>query len=187
MEHTQNQIFEATKPLNTGKLMTPEENAPETTPDGHYLVINGRKWRASNPSIPPKLCQELVDELMSARRAVKEGKADARKRVNDAKVALGERGQPWWEDPEPKASSKRTAAAIRALLSKRAGTSICPSDVARIVCGPENSWRGYMNQVRQITAEMAAQGEVIATQKGKPVEADRVRGPIRINLSNPEK
>lgn len=93
MEHTQ--IFEATKPLNTGKLMTPEETAPETTPDGHYLVINGRKWRASNPSIPPKLRQELVDELMSARRAVKDGKADARKRVNDAKVALGERGQPW--------------------------------------------------------------------------------------------
>ncbi|MGP4995789.1 DUF3253 domain-containing protein [Glutamicibacter ardleyensis] len=187
MEHTQNQIFEATKPLNTGKLMTPEENAPETTPDGHYLVINGRKWRASNPWIPPKLHQELVDELMSARRAVKEGKADARKRVNDAKVALGERGQPWWEDPEPKALSDRTAAAIWALLSKRAGTSICPSDVARIVSGPENSWRGYVNQVRQITAEMAAQGEVVATQKGKPVEADRVRGPIRINLSNPEK
>lgn len=44
---------------------------------------------------------------MSARRAVRDAKgdpgaiADARRKVDNAKVALGERGPVWWEDSEP--------------------------------------------------------------------------------------
>ena len=44
---------------------------------------------------------------MDARRAVKSAKGDrnelreARKRVNDAKIALGERGPVWWTDGSP--------------------------------------------------------------------------------------
>jgi hypothetical protein len=78
---------------------------PERTPDGRYIIVDGRRWRASDPRIPEERRQELVDELMSARRAVAAAKrADdahaeraARDRVHAAKVALGERGQPWWE------------------------------------------------------------------------------------------
>lgn len=165
--------------------MTPAKKSAQTTPDGRYLVIEGRRWRASDPAIPPKLRQELVDELMSARRAVKKGQSDARTRVNNAKLALGERGQPWWEDPDPELMGERIRATIRSLLSHRANTSICPSEVARIVGGPDEGWRGYMGQVRQIAAALAAQGEVIATQKGEPVEADSARGPIRIRRRNP--
>src|SRR4051794_27818316 len=77
---------------------------PAAPPANAYIVIEGRKWRASDPAIPPALRQELVDELMSARRAVRDaGKADnaaamktARARVHDAKLALGERGRAWW-------------------------------------------------------------------------------------------
>ena len=52
---------------------------------------------------------KLVGELMDARRAVgaamksgdsKEEKS-ARARVHAAKVALGERGPPWWSDGAP--------------------------------------------------------------------------------------
>ena len=78
---------------------------PERTPDGRYIVVDGRRWRASDPRLPEARRQELVDELMSARRAVaaakKSGDAEAeraaRDRVHAAKVALGERGKPWWE------------------------------------------------------------------------------------------
>ena len=78
---------------------------PQKTEDGHYVVIDGRRWRATDPSIPEERRQELVDELMSARRAVGAAKrkddADAeraaRDRVHVAKVALGERGPKWWE------------------------------------------------------------------------------------------
>ena len=46
----------------------------------------------------------LVSDLMDARRAVKAHKQDivrraaARVAVNDAKIALGERGPVWWTD-----------------------------------------------------------------------------------------
>lgn len=77
----------------------------EPTPDGHHVVIDGRKWRATNPNLSAEERQTLVNELMSARRAVgaalKAGDAEAEKaaraRVNAAKVGLGERGPKWWE------------------------------------------------------------------------------------------
>jgi uncharacterized protein len=78
---------------------------PERTPDGRYIIVDGRRWRATDPSIPEERRKELVSELMSARRAVAaakragddEAERAARKRVHAAKVALGERGKPWWE------------------------------------------------------------------------------------------
>lgn len=74
------------------------------TPDGKYFIVRGRLWRRSNPSLDETTRDHLVKELMSARRAVRDAKGDdeamreARKRVNDAKVALGERGPVWWKD-----------------------------------------------------------------------------------------
>ena len=67
------------------------------TPDGRYLIVSGRRWRATDPAIPEPLRQELVNELMAARRLVRSDPDTARPRVQDAKVALGERGEPWWE------------------------------------------------------------------------------------------
>lgn len=46
--------------------MTPRKE-PERTDDGHYIIVNGRKWRATDPNIPPNLESELVAELMNAR------------------------------------------------------------------------------------------------------------------------
>lgn len=150
----------------------------ERTPDGRHIVVNGRKWRASDPGVPDKLRQELVDELMAARRAVKAADPDARARVGDAKVALGERGQPWWEPAEDEALAARIAATVRALLRHRAGKSICPSDAARVVAG--DSFRGRMDAVRAVAASMVADGQVVVTQKGQPVDLAEVRGPVRI-------
>ena len=106
---------------------------PERTPDGRYIVVNGRRWRASDPGIPPKLRQELVDELMAARRLVRTDAEHARPRVQEAKIALGERGYEWWTTPSDDERDVRIEATIRALLRHRAGKSICPSDVARVV------------------------------------------------------
>jgi hypothetical protein len=76
------------------------------TPDGRYFIVRGRLWRATNPTLPPDVHAALVNNLMTARRAVKtarrSGDADrlsaARAAVHAAKVALGERGPPWWTD-----------------------------------------------------------------------------------------
>ena len=79
---------------------------PERTPDGRYIIVDGRRWRATDPGLPEAERKHLVSELMSARSAVgwakRRGDADAeraaRARVHAAKVALGERGPTWWED-----------------------------------------------------------------------------------------
>jgi hypothetical protein len=68
-----------------------------------HRLIDGRRWRVSDPRIPEDLRAALVRELMSARRAVgaasgAEEERTARGRVHDAKVALGERGLRWWLD-----------------------------------------------------------------------------------------
>ncbi|MBK1783893.1 hypothetical protein [Prauserella cavernicola] len=78
---------------------------PERTPDGRYLVIDGRRWRATDPEIPEEQAARLRSLLMRARRDVRaarrdrddDAEQDARSRVHAAKVALGERGTPWWE------------------------------------------------------------------------------------------
>ncbi|MEU2957132.1 hypothetical protein ACIOUE_22945 [Streptomyces xanthochromogenes] len=75
------------------------------TPDGHFVVIDGRRWRATDPMLPEDIASRLRKHLMAARRAVRSALSDedeaalraARRRVQRAKVALGERGTPWWE------------------------------------------------------------------------------------------
>ena len=79
------------------------------TPDGRYLIVRGRLWRATNPDLDEQRRDELVHALMDARRAVKAAKASAdgealaaaRQAVNTAKVGLGERGPVWWADGSP--------------------------------------------------------------------------------------
>jgi hypothetical protein len=78
-----------------------------STLDGRYFVVRGRLWRKSNPDLVQSRRDELVKELMSARRDVWNFKndpprlAEARSRVNAAKVKLGERGPVWWDDGAP--------------------------------------------------------------------------------------
>lgn len=151
---------------------------PEHTADGHHVVVDGRRWRATDPSIPENFRQELVDELMSARRAVKAQESDARRRVQDAKTALGERGKPWWESRAGADFDERIAAAVRTLVRKRSESSICPSDVARTVGG--SSWRALMPEVRRVAADLADRDEVVVTQKGTAVSIREAKGPVRI-------
>lgn len=74
--------------------------------DARYVVIKGRRWRATDPAIPEERRRELTHILMAWRREVRRtggtaGEADARAGVQAAKVALGERGSPpWWEQSD---------------------------------------------------------------------------------------
>lgn len=82
------------------------------TPDGRYLIVRGRLWRAANPNLAESDRKCLVEELMAARRAIKHHRNDAvalaqaRRRVHLAKVALGERGPVWWNDGAPDLNRK---------------------------------------------------------------------------------
>jgi hypothetical protein len=87
--------------------MNDRETEYPDTPDGRYFVVRGRLWRNANPRLDEHLRGRLVRELMSARRAIRDAKGNkedtssARKRVDSAKIALGERGPVWWSDGAP--------------------------------------------------------------------------------------
>ena len=156
----------------------PDPGSPPLTEDGHFIVVGGRRWRATDPAIPEALRQELVAELMSARRDVRIDPGSARPRVADAKVALGERGDPWWE-PTPTGQRSRLAATMKVLLRHRSpAATICPSDAARVVGGA--SWRDLMDAARSVAAELARDGIVVVRQHGEDVELADAVGPVRL-------
>lgn len=94
----------------------------EHTDDGHYVVIDGRRWRATDPLIPEDDASVLRRWLMAARRDVgtakraddADGEAAARTRVHAAKTALGERGTAWWEQSEAERRDRWTEGVHRA-------------------------------------------------------------------------
>lgn len=79
---------------------------PPKTEDGRYFIIDGRRWRATDPDIPEARRAELTRTLMGWRREVRRTRgtaeeATSRAGVQAAKIALGERGQPpWWEQTD---------------------------------------------------------------------------------------
>ncbi|MEL7155356.1 MAG: DUF2256 and DUF3253 domain-containing protein, partial [Actinomycetota bacterium] len=70
------------------------------------------------------------------------------------------------------------AAILRLLAGRRAGATICPSEAARDV-DPEH-WRAHMEPARAAARRLEADGRVTITQRGRPVDPSRARGPIRI-------
>ena len=92
-------------PLKRRRKSTPRADYTPT-PDRRYFVVRGRLWRLSDPRLNPDIHACLVQELMAARRAVRDAsdskeRIEARVRVDAAKKALGERGGVWWDDGAP--------------------------------------------------------------------------------------
>lgn len=108
-----------TSRMPTGARLVPSALAPQemhgsamtvpTTPDGRYIVVRGRLWRAANPAWNDADRARLTADLMKARRRVASALhagdamalAEARRAVNASKIALGERGPVWWTDGAP--------------------------------------------------------------------------------------
>ena len=104
------------------------------TDDEKWLIVTGRRWRRTDPGLEPRVVEELKSHLGAARNAVGKAKkagaeddlAEARRRVNAAKIGLGERGDYWWEmaieDRRARGSGpERTAvSSLRAAGSERA-------------------------------------------------------------------
>lgn len=70
-------------------------------------------------------------------------------------------------------------AAILALLAARAGeATICPSEAARRLAGPEGDWRAEMDRVHAAVDALLAAGVIALTWKGAAMQ--KRRGPYRI-------
>ncbi|WP_130013489.1 2-polyprenylphenol hydroxylase [Serinicoccus sediminis] len=74
--------------------------------DERWLVVDGRRWRRQDPSLPADVAARLLSHLGRGRSGVRalrrrgDDPAPARRRVDLAKHGLGERGDPWWEQDE---------------------------------------------------------------------------------------
>jgi hypothetical protein len=168
-----------------------DDGDPTLTDDGRWIVVDGRRWRASDPSIPAQFRTDLVDELMAARRSVGAARRNpdpvaekaARRRVHLAKLALGERGRPWWEPETEDDRDERLEATVLTLAAHRApDRTICPSDVARTAGGTD--WRSLMEPVREVVRDLARAGRVEVTQKGQVLDPSSTwKGPIRIRAT----
>jgi hypothetical protein len=70
---------------------------------------------------------------------------------------------------------------VQAILERTAargdGRTLCPSEVARALA---DDWRPLMPAVREVATDLADAGEVVVTQKGRPVDARTARGPVRL-------
>ncbi|KAK4231858.1 hypothetical protein QBC38DRAFT_332782, partial [Podospora fimiseda] len=102
-------------------------SCPPKTPDDHHIIINGRKWRATDPNIPHEARTELKHYLAKGRSGVrksnsKESSANEEEKIKLARqitslsnLGLGERGKPeWWNDTDSN-RQKRWESALTAL------------------------------------------------------------------------
>ncbi|MEO6880736.1 MAG: DUF3253 domain-containing protein [Mycobacteriaceae bacterium] len=78
-------------------------------------------------------------------------------------------------------------AAVRLRLARcPAGSTVCPSEVAREVHATRggrvdgDGWRELMEPVRRAARILVAEGECEITQAGKVVDPSTARGPIRL-------
>lgn len=68
------------------------------------------------------------------------------------------------------------------LLEQRAtDASICPSEAAKIIAGSDD-WHADMEPVRMAARRLQRAGRISITQKGRPVNPDTAKGPIRLRL-----
>ena len=88
--------------------MSDKPSIDDDASDDRWMVINGRRWRKTDPSLPDEVVEQLKSHLGRGRSGVRAAKkaddadavAAARHRVGLAKHGLGERGPYWWDDAE---------------------------------------------------------------------------------------
>jgi hypothetical protein len=75
------------------------------TDDEKWLVVDGRRWRRTDPAIPEAELDRLKSHLGRGRSGVRTADTAAelaatRHRTQLAKTGLGERGTAWWEQSD---------------------------------------------------------------------------------------
>lgn len=69
------------------------------------------------------------------------------------------------------------AAILRLTAIRGPEKSICPSEAARVVA--PIAWRDAMPAVRRVAARLVAEGRLRMLQKGRDIDPETARGPVR--------
>lgn len=75
------------------------------------------------------------------------------------------------------------ATMLRLVAERGPGKTICPSEVARALAGPDpDRWSSLMQPVRRIAVRLTKAGRLTIMRKGKPADPDDFRGIYRLSL-----
>lgn len=75
------------------------------------------------------------------------------------------------------------ATILRLCAARGPEKSICPSEVARALAGPdEKVWRLLMHPVREAAFRLAREGRIQVLRKGRPIAPEQARGVIRLAI-----
>ena len=73
--------------------------------------------------------------------------------------------------------------AILDLLSRRGEEkTICPSEAARVLAA-DGDFRPFMEIIREAAGRLVDRGDIEVLQKGRAVDLDTVRGPVRLRTA----
>lgn len=74
---------------------------------------------------------------------------------------------------------------LRLVGAREPGKTVCPSEIARDIGGPQpEDWSPLMQPVRRVAVQMTKAGQVAILRKGKPVEdPDNFRGVYRLGAA----
>jgi len=67
---------------------------------------------------------------------------------------------------------------LKVAAQRGADKSTCPSEIARMLF-PDN-WRKHMGMVMEVAIGLSIDGKILITQKGKAVDVEKIKGPVRI-------
>ena len=87
--------------------------------------------------------------------------------------------------PRATASPEAIEESILRLTAERGpGKTICPSEVARELAGPDpERWSRLMTPVRHVAVRLMKAGRVVIRRKGRPVDPDDFKGVYRISIA----
>ncbi|WP_279478518.1 DUF3253 domain-containing protein [Aureimonas sp. SK2] len=72
---------------------------------------------------------------------------------------------------------------LRAVHERGIGKTVCPSEVARTLAGPdEKVWRLLMQPIRRAAVSLVEEGRVVIKRKGRPVAPADLKGIYRLSL-----
>jgi Protein of unknown function (DUF3253) len=67
------------------------------------------------------------------------------------------------------------------IAARSADKTICPSEAARAIAGDDpDAWGKLMQPVRRAAVQLAKEGRLVITRKGKLVDPDDFRGVYRL-------
>jgi Mn-dependent DtxR family transcriptional regulator len=84
-------------------------------------------------------------------------------------------------------STEAIRTALREIDKSRPGASIDPGEIARHLVGSDPAvWGKIMKPLRPALVQMAKDGEIELTRKGKPVAPEALRGVYRLRVIAPD-